>query len=383
MLTDAPMNPRERLMATLRGEAVDRPAVSFYELNGHDQDPDDPDSENIYNHPSWRPLLDLARDRTDRIVRRNVVFTSAFPDPVGSLAEEETTHHDGSRFTRRRIPIGDRTLTSVTRRDPDINTVWVVEHLLKGEDDLKAFLDLPEPVAGFEVDPEPVVSTEAAIGDRGIVMVDSPDPLCLAAEMFHMADYTVIALTEPALFHRLLERFASVLLPRTEAVARALPGRHWRIFGPEYASPPFLPPRLFREYVCRYVQPMIEIIKKYGGFPRIHCHGNIRDILDDIAGMGADGLDPIEPPPQGNVSLAHVRERVGRDMVLFGNLEANDIENLPTDRFAEKVKRALNEGTAGPGRGFVLMPAASPYGRELPVLALRNYEKMVELVERF
>lgn len=368
-------------MATMRGDAVDRPPVSFYELNGFDQDPDDPDPYNIFNHPSWRPLLDLARDRTDRIVRRNVAFTPAFPDPVGSLAQEETRLRDGSRFISRRLPIGNRSLTSLTRRDPDINTIWVIEHLLKDEADLKAFLDLPEPDTRFAVDPEPVLQTEAALGDTGIVMIDTPDPLCLAAEMFHMADYTVIAMTDPTLFHRLLERLASVLLPRTEAVARALPGRLWRIFGPEYASPPFLPPRLFREFVCRYVAPMVDAIKKYGGYPRIHCHGNLKAILDDIAGLGADGLDPIEPPPQGDVSLAYVRERVGRDMVLFGNLEANDIENLPTERFAEKIKRALDEGCAGSGRGFVLMPSACPYGRLLPDLALRNYRKMVELVE--
>lgn len=33
------MDRRDRLMATLRGETVDRPAVSFYELNGLDQNP--------------------------------------------------------------------------------------------------------------------------------------------------------------------------------------------------------------------------------------------------------------------------------------------------------------------------------------------------------
>jgi uroporphyrinogen-III decarboxylase len=128
---------------------------------------------------------------------------------------------------------------------------------------------------------------------------------------------------------------------------------------------------------------MVESIKSYGGYARIHSHGNLKAILDDIAALGADGLDPIEPPPQGDVELAYVRERYGKDMVLFGNLEASDIENLPTIRFAEKIKRALEEGTSGTGRGFVLMPSACPYGRELSTLALRNYEKMVELVERF
>jgi uroporphyrinogen-III decarboxylase len=198
-----------------------------------------------------------------------------------------------------------------------------------------------------------------------------------------MAEYTVIAMTEQALFHRLLERFASTLIPQTEAVAKALPGRLWRIFGPEYASPPFLPPHLFREYACRYVTPMIEAIHQYGGYARIHSHGKLAAILDDIVSTGADGLDPIEPPPQGDVELAYVRERYGKNMVLFGNLEVSDIETMPTDRFSEKVKRALAEGTSGTGRGFVLMPSACPYGRKLSTLTLRNYEKILEIVEGF
>ena len=37
------MTRRERLMATMRGETVDRPAVSFYELNGLDENYNDPD----------------------------------------------------------------------------------------------------------------------------------------------------------------------------------------------------------------------------------------------------------------------------------------------------------------------------------------------------
>ena len=68
-------------------------------------------------------------------------------------------------------------------------------------------------------------------------------------------------------------------------------------------------------------------------------------------------------------------------MTLFGNLEASDIENLPTPQFAQKIATAIREGTTGPGRGFVLMPSACPYGRVLSPLALANYRKMVEVVE--
>ena len=67
--------------------------------------------------------------------------------------------------------------------------------------------------------------------------------------------------------------------------------------------------------------------------------------------------------------------------MLFGNLEIADIESLPTPQFTEKVKRALNEGTAGTGRGFVLMPSAAPYGREVSALTMCNYETIIRLVE--
>ena len=95
--------------------------------------------------------------------------------------------------------------------------------------------------------------------------------------------------------------------------------------------------------------------------------------------MGADAIDPIEPPPQGDVQLREVRERYGCQLVLFGNLEVADIETLPTSQFAEKVKRALDEGTSGNGRGFVLMPSASPYGRTISPLTMRNYETIIQL----
>lgn len=370
-------------MASLRGESVDRPPVSFYEINGHDEDPGDPDPFNIYSHPSWKPLIDLAREKTDRILMRGVAYRSVTPDPLADIARVDTHDENGSRVVTRTVDIGGRLLQSRTRRDPDVNTVWTTEHLLKDVDDLRTFLTLPLPDPRGSVDTSGFLAAEKEIGDTGIVMVDTPDPLCLAAGLFDLGDYTVIAMTEQELFRELLDRFAHALLPKTEAVSEALPGRLWRIYGPEYASPPYLPPCLFREYVCTYVEPMVRAIQKHGGYARVHCHGNIRDILPDIAGMCADGLDPIEPPPQGDVQLRDVREQYGDRMTLFGNLEASDIENLPSDAFAQKVRRGLDEGTCGEGRGFVLMPSACPYGRVLQDQALHNYETMVDLIESY
>ena len=381
------MNRRERLMRTLRGEAVDRPPVCFYELNGLDENPDDPDPYNIFNHPSWLPLIALTRQKTDRIVMRGAAFQDVQPDPIEDLSRFETweeTDPEGShRYTRRTIRIGQRTLTSLTRRDQNLDTVWTLEHLLKNSNDLRTFLDLPAPHFSGRVDPANILQAEAALGDTGIVMLDTPDPLCLAASLFHLADYTIAALTEPGLFHRLLDRFAGALYPQVQAIAERLPGRLWRIYGPEYASPPYLPPRLFREYVVEYARPVVQSIQSTGGYARLHCHGRLKAILEDIISMDVDGLDPIEPPPQGDLSLGEVRRRCGERVVLFGNIEVAEIETLPPDRFENRVRQSLADGISEAGSGFVLMPSACPIGRVLSDQAVANYTLMVKAAAEF
>ncbi len=372
-------------MATIRGEAVDRPAVSFYEIGGLPANPDDPSPFNIHNDPSWRPLIKLAEEWTDLIRLRTPDVRPACPQVVSELRKEETwteqSAHGPSRYRRTTIRIGGRTLTSLTRRDAGIDTIWTIEHLLKGAEDLRAYLELPDEYLEETIHCANLHAEDALVGDAGIVMVDTSDPLCLAAALFSMEDYTTLAFTEPALFHRLLEKFAKPLYRRTEIVAAAFPGHLWRIYGPEYASEPFLPPALFDEYVVRYVEPMVRMINQHGGFARIHCHGRVRNILPKMVKMGAAGTDPLEPPHQGDITLAEARAMVGKDLVIFGNLEVSDIENLPPAQFEQVVRRSLAEGTAGSGRGFVLMPSAAPYGRMITPTTMANYMTMVRLVE--
>ena len=365
-------------MATLAGRPVDRPAVSFYELNALDQDPSDPDPYNVYSHPSWKPLLDLTREKTDRIVMRKLPLKDPLP---GEITNSEYVDKNGSRYITQTLRAGGKEFTCRSRRDPDIDTVWRLEHWLKDIEDLQMWLSLPEPEVHLEPDISRILEAEALLGNSGIVMIDLADPLCLAAEMFDMQTYMVVASTEARLFHRLLERFARRLQQQVACVAESLPGRLWRVYGPEYAAPPYMPPALFREFVVPYDRPLIEQIHAHGGYARIHSHGKLRAILDHIVATGCMGLDPVEPPPQGDVELSYVRENYGEQLVLFGNIELSDLENLPADQFAEKVRTALEQGTQGPGRGLVLMPSASPIGRELSSLTLRNYEIMVEIVE--
>jgi hypothetical protein len=384
------MTRRERLMATLRGEPVDRPAVSFYEIGGFAINRDDPDQYNIYNAPTWQPLLDLAFQHTDIIRMVSPVRAQSHLSWAGSdtadirkkYVEEKTWEEDGSRYTRLTYKIASRALTMLSRRDREIDTVWVLEPLLKNAEDAELYLQLPDEIFAEVMNIDRLKDEEARLGESGIVMVDTEDPVCAVAGLFDMETFPVFALTEQTLCHKLLEKHAAVIQHRTEFAAREFPGRLWRIYGPEYVTEPFLPSYLFDEYVVKYTGPMVKEIKAHGGFARIHAHGRIRNVLDQIACMGADAIDPIEPPPHGDVELKFVREQYGKQMVLFGNLEITDLENLPPEKFRQVVRRSVAEGTTGAGRGFVLMTSASPYGREITDRTFCNYQTMLEEVER-
>jgi len=380
-------------MATLRGESVDRPPVNFYEIGGLKMDPKDPDPYNIYSDPSWQPLLQLAEEYTDIIRMRSPVRQQSHEAWDTTSKSEKSIRDDffsfesyeenNCRLTRTTLKVAGRTMTSLTRRECDVDTLWTVEHLLKSEDDLKAFLQLPDEVFTEKIDINSLVAEEKELGGKGILMVDTEDPICAAATLFTMEDFTIFALTKQKLFHRLLEKCARYIHARTKKIAEEFPGRLWRIYGPEYASEPYLPPRLFDEYVVRYTGPMVKMIQQHGGYARIHCHGRLKNILESILKMGADAIDPIEPPPNGDVDLDFVRKEYGKDLVLFGNLEISDVENTEPEKFKQIVQKSLEDGTIGQGKGFVLMPSACPYGRKISDRTLRNYEIMVELVQKF
>lgn len=386
------MNRRERLMATLSGRAVDRPAVNFYEVGGFRVDPSDPDEFNIYNDPSWWPLLELAEEQTDLIRMRSPV--KARSHEVTSDISDSSNYRDeffktkkylekGCLFTFTTLKIGGRNMKSLTRRSREVDTVWTVEHLLKNAEDLKAYLELPDEVFTEDIDVTGLIEEDEKLGESGIIMVDTEDPICAAASLFSMEDFTVVAMTEQKLFHRLLEKLSVHIQARTEKTAKAFPGHLWRIYGPEYATEPYLPPGLFKEYVVRYTGPMVEAIQRHGGFARVHCHGRTKAVLDYIVEMGAAAIDPIEPPPQGDVELDYVRREYGKELVPFGNLEMADIENCEPDDFEKIVEKALIDGTRGEGKGFVLMPSSAPMGRTITARIMANYEMMVRLATEF
>lgn len=362
------MTSKERLLATMRGEIPDRVPISTYELVGWNGDA----WEN--REPSYARLMDLIRRETDCMYMTGVPLPNA---RQGEIRADVRTWDEGPHHYRRVVThTPTRQLTQVSSFTDDVHTVWTREHPCKDLEDMRAYLSLRW--APGEPDFGPLQKAWKDLeGGRGIPLVSTGDPLCDVSELFELGTFLVLAMTETdaiaaaldCLHERYLERFRRVLGGPVKDVV-------FRICGPEYATPPYLPPELFRRFVTKYDRMYIDMIRRAGGIPRIHCHGKTARVVDQIAEMAPDALDPIEPPPDGDISVADMKKAIGGRVCLTGGIELKHLEAAR----GEFVERLIRDTMAAgkPGGRFILMPTAAPINVPLSPRTEENYVRFIE-----
>ncbi len=360
------LTSKERLLRTLRREPVDRVPISTYELN-----PLDTESW-YYEQPSYRPLMEYFAEVTDILY----MWSSGEEIFGDGETEEERWDENESTFRRFTLHTPKGPLTRVTRRDVNVNTNWLIEPLFKDVDDIDKYLSLPwEPKS---VDMSGFHRAEERLGDRGIVLCDTADPICMVAGWFDFEPFMTITWEYRKkvryLMDVLLERLLIELRYKLEHGA----GPIWRIYGPEYVTQPYFPPEAFTELVVNYDRKITELIHEYGGYARIHSHGNVTQVLEQFIEMGGDATDPLEPPPQGDVDLAEVKKKYGDKLILFGNVELSFLEYWEADEIEKYVKKCIDD--AGKGGGYVILPTAAPINAPLWDRTAENYRRMIETV---
>jgi hypothetical protein len=104
---------------------------------------------------------------------------------------------------------------------------------------------------------------------------------------------------------------------------------------------------------------IIERIHAAGALSHVHCHGNVRSTIGKVVQRGADYFEPVEPPPDGDITMAEAKGIVAGRMTLGGNIESRILENEDTGT-VEAATRAAFEG--GKQR-MVLETTAGPIAR--------------------
>ena len=366
------MTSRERLLLALDNKEADRVPICGYELVGWNMN-------DWYNQcASYKPLMDMIREKTD------CVYMAPLPRAVfrGQKTTAETWKEGNSTFTKTtyHTPKGD--LSSLSRRDEDIYTTWTLEHFLKEIDDIDKYLsmdwsqeDIPDLTELAEV--------QKNLGEKGIVLPSIADPICEGAELFEMSEFLVFAMTDTEKIKSFLdaihERQMFYLKSVLDAGVRAgvnLSECLFRLCGPEYATPPYLSPEFFALLVTLYVKDAADLIHQYGAKIRFHSHGKIGKVLDEIMKTEPDAIDPLEPPPDGDIELGEVKEKIGEKVCLFGNLELKLLEHGTSDNVRDFVIKSMRQ--AKKGGGFVIMPTAAPINDPLAPKTLENYRVFID-----
>lgn len=363
------MTSRERILKTLTGEIPDRVPVSLYEFDGYYDDW-------ITREPSYAASFRYVTEGiTDQFKRVSVPEVSNWPF---SAVESETDHwqETDAQYSRITLHTPKGPLTQLTRRDKNIHTTWTLEHWLKNPADVERWLSIP--CSGLAFDTDRFARADEKLGGRGIPMPDIADAICQVADLLGFSTLLEMLVVEPATVSRLMNFEQERVLEHARAIARAARGRDAivRLIGPEYATPPYMSPAFFKKLVVEYDQPICDILHDAGIYVRLHSHGKIGQVLDLMASLQPDALDPLEPPPDGDIALDQVKRKIGAKIVLIGNVELRFIEHWTSGEIDQYVQKVMEQAKAG-GR-FVLCPTAMPIHSPLEPKISDNIIAMVE-----
>ena len=370
------MTPRQRLLAVLERRRPD--CVPIY-LRGVSPFGDRMNWMGRH-HPSYERLRRLAFEGSDIIhsvgLDSGVFLSAAKTEVVESVVFEDAEWTD----TETRIETPRGPLRRVLRKAKSAWFEDVIEHYIKSDDDYERFLSLPYAPPRPEV-AAVVQAADREVGDRGIVAVGMPSVISFMHELLGSSLLAMWSVLERDRLRTLANLFQERML---DYVAHLLDGGAGPLFayaGPELALPPLMSPADFREFVRDADKPIHDLVHSRGRSTWVHSHGKLDSCLEDFAEMGADILEPIEVPPGGNVSLADAKRRVGKRVILMGNMPYEALLEWPLDRIEAKVKADCAE--AMEGGGFIMMPAASPFEKVLTDQGFEGFKTYVSAGRKY
>jgi len=331
----APMTSRERILCA-------------YHLGIPDKVPVVPRVEAKY-------LANAGPELAERFIRTtDVIFgLDVDPDYAVYLGEEAragfSARTEGNlRYERIDTPRGP--LTRMLHVEPGMMD-WAEKHFFEGPEDVHKALSIPFRIP--ETDLAEYRSWCERIGDEGLVLAHIPDPLCCPGLWFSPEEYLLATCaTHTDLVLELLAKVRDNELAYAQALLD-LGVRHFMTSGAELASQTLMAPEWFGRIVTPFDGAVVRLIREAGGTMWYHCHGKIRDICDQMADMGIHVLTPCEAPPQGNITLAQLKARIGDRVCLAGNIDDETIlASGDWDAVRAHALACLRDGM--PGGGYML-----------------------------
>lgn len=339
------MTGRERLETIFNGGVPDRPALKLWGC----------DSERRPRHADYGPIHDLGLRTTD------LVFSAQSPFALygGRRAAESTE----SRRRPTDSPEWAEQVTVIHTPLGDLEEVFLVStgnrpgyhktYYLKEPADIRKLLSLPYEPFAFSL--EHWQRRRAGVAGNGIVMFGLDHAMYGLQRLIGSQNFALWSWEAEDLMLEAMRCFAARIQAQAQAALAAGVRGVFGWVGPELCIPPLMSPAHFDRYVTALDKPLIDLIRNAGSHVWVHCHGRMTPVLERFVAMGVDVLNPIEPPPMGDMTLDQAFAKVGQRMGLEGNIETHDVMMGTPEVLRPKIAAAL---AAGRGRRFILCPCS-------------------------
>ena len=358
-----PLTSCERILRTIRGEPVDRVPIAppipwdpSWGIEGREPD-------GWMTEPNYRAVRALAEQHCDEITGARGVaglfgrgLMHIPPEAIERLPVEQAGILRRRRTTLVHTPKGD--LRTVDESDEGVNTGWYTEPLLKDKDDVERVLSVP--YRFDKPDVAPFFEHRQRLAGRAVTQVNVSTPMVCISRMFHFTQFLEWCASEFDLINLLIRTEFDRISERLDWVLGQGVGPLVWFGGSEQATPPMMSPALYDAFVVKYDKPLFDIVHKHGCYVHVHCHGKVSGILGKLVEMGADLLDPVEPPPQGDIEMGEAKRRVAGRITLLGNIEFCDLEFAEPDEIEQKAKSAIEDGGK---EHTILYPSATAIAR--------------------
>jgi uroporphyrinogen-III decarboxylase len=362
------MTARDRLLAVLKGQPADRVPLLMEHFHYRTLDEvKDPGKIEIINRVKnhlhfWHPC--------EAYVNRYMVTPPQFMEVV--KREEDS---QGGIITTTRINTPKGPLTAITGRNPISSTTWEIKYPVESLTDIDKLRsiewELPAGLAAPDLKKLP-----PEFETRGILNTLVSSPFVCIAGMMSFNYFFDLCIDEPDLVEELTGECMNRILKILDVFLEGKPIEYFWIGGCEWLTPPMGSPALYEQLVHQYEIPIIKKAREAGALVHIHCHGNIRSTLEKMIERGADFTEPVEPPPDGDITFAEAKAVAAGRITLGGNIEARILENGTPDE-VEKAARAAFEGGK---KRMIFQTTAGPLSAMTPKV-IANYHRMLDVWE--
>jgi len=255
----------------------------------------------------------------------------------------------------------------------------ITKPLISSDAEIARYMSIPYAAPLFDIGN--IRALYESAGDRALLMVAYSEPMYAVASLFDFEDFSVRCITDLEKLLQFIDWAYERSHENLRLLLEACSGMKllFHTSGPEICCPPMLNPGLFPKLVTPYTARLIELIHAHGQLAGIHCHGRVREVFLEMVRTGTDLLEPIEPPPQGNIGLSELMTQAGGRLCLMGHIQDQELYTAKPGEMRAKVQeiaRVVNGRT-----GYIMSPTCTPFEHPCSATYRRNYLEWLDAAE--